>query len=219
MPDMRHTAARGYSNSRAGWLMRCGGENRQVAEIQMLWRKVRNVAKKPMHLARRLFPHGDRRMNLSNRKPLYLALALTLAAPLAFAQSTTPQSATQDATNAATSAATQSATDAATAATQDATKAATQDATAQTQAATQDAMGQSKDAMAQSKGEPEKKNWSDLDTDKNGTLSASEAASVSNLSSVFAKADANADGELTQDEYKAYLAANGKGGAKSDSGG
>jgi hypothetical protein len=192
----------------------------------MLWRKVRNVAKKPMHLARRLFPHGDRRMNLSNRKPLYLALALTLAAPLAFAQSTTPQSATQDATNAATSA-TQSATDAAkstatdatTAATQDATQAATQDATAQTQAATQDAMGQSKDAMAQSKGEPEKKNWSDLDTDKNGTLSASEAASVSNLSSVFAKADANADGELTQDEYKAYLAANGKGGAKSDSGG
>ncbi len=156
-------------------------------------------------------------MNLSNRKPLYLALALTLAAPLAFAQSTTPQSATQDATNAATSA-TQDATQAAT---QDATQAATQDAT---QAATQDSMAQSKDSMskdsmAQSKGEPEKKNWSDLDTDKNGTLSASEAASVSNLSSVFAKADANADGELTQDEYKAYLAANGKGGAKSDSGG
>jgi hypothetical protein len=214
---MLHTAARGYPNSRAGWLMRCGGENRQVAEIQMPRRKVRNVAKKPMHLARRLFPHGDRRMNLSNRKPLYLALALTLAAPLAFAQSTTPQSATQDATNAATTA-TQDATQAAT---QDATQAATQDAT---QAATQDSMAQSKDSMskdsmAQSKGEPEKKNWSDLDTDKNGTLSASEAASVSNLSSVFAKADANADGELTQDEYKAYLAANGKGGAKSDSGG
>ena len=68
-------------------------------------------------------------------------------------------------------------------------------------------------------GEPEKKNWSDLDVDKNGTLSATEAASVQNLSSVFAKADANADGELTQDEYKAYLAASGKGEAKSDSGG
>lgn len=156
-------------------------------------------------------------MNLSNRKPLYLALALTLAAPLAFAQSTTPQSATQDATNAAT------------AATQDATQAATQDATqAATQAATQDSMkaasqdsmkSATQDSMAKSNGQPEKKNWSDLDTDKNGTLSASEAASVSNLSSVFAKADANADGELTQDEYKAYLAANGKGGAKSDSGG
>lgn len=142
-------------------------------------------------------------MNLSNRKPLYLALALTLAAPLAFAQSTTPQTATQDATNAATTA-TQEATDAAT---QDATTAATQDAAAQTQS-----------AMPQ-QGEPEKKNWSDLDVDKNGTLSATEAASVQNLSSVFAKADANADGELTQDEYKAYLAASGKGEAKSDSGG
>src|SRR4249919_506938 len=35
-----------------------------------------------------------------NRKPLYLALALTLAAPLAFAQSTTPQSATPQSTDA-----------------------------------------------------------------------------------------------------------------------
>jgi len=168
-------------------------------------------------------------MNLSNRKPLYLALALTLAAPLAFAQSTYPakdatQAATQDATKAATDAASTTATDAATstaqdanATAQDAAKSATQDATAQTQSATQDSM--SHDSMAKSNGQPEKKNWSDLDTDKNGTLSASEAASVSNLSSVFAKADANADGELTQDEYKAYLAANGKGGAKSDSGG
>jgi len=159
-------------------------------------------------------------MNLSNRKPLYLALALTLAAPLAFAQSTTPQSATptQDTTNAASSA-TQDATNAASTATQDATSAATQDATAATQSTTQDATAATQDATAQMKGEPQKKNWSDLDIDKNGSLSASEAASVQNLSSVFAKADANADGELTQDEYKAYLAANGKGGAKSDSGG
>jgi len=156
-------------------------------------------------------------MNLSNRKPLYLALALTLAAPLAFAQSTTPQSATptQDTTNAASSA-TQDATNAASTATQDATSAATQDATAATQSTTQSA---TQDATAQMKGEPQKKNWSDLDIDKNGSLSATEAASVQNLSSVFAKADANADGELTQDEYKAYLAANGKGEAKSDSGG
>ena len=153
-------------------------------------------------------------MKLSNRKPLVLALALTLAAPLAFAQSTTPQSATQDATNAATSA-TQDATNAATSATQDTTNAATQDATAATQDATQDA---TKSAMPQT-GKAQKVNWSDLDTDKNGTLSASESASVQSLSAAFAKADANADGELTQDEYKAYLAANGKGEAKSDSGG
>jgi len=145
-------------------------------------------------------------MKLSNRKPLFLALALTLAAPLAFAQSTTPQSATQDANATATQAA-QDATQAA----QDASKSATQ--------ATQDAAYPKQDSMAASKGEPEKKNWSDLDTDKNGTLSATEAASVESLSQSFAKADANADGELTQDEYKAYLAANGKGAAKSDSGG
>lgn len=143
-------------------------------------------------------------MNLFNRKPLYFALALTLAAPLAFAQSTYPA---QDAAKTATQEATTTATDAAKDATQDATQAATQDATAQTQS-----------AMPQ-QGEPEKKNWSDLDIDKNGTLSATEAASVQNLSSVFAKADANADGELTQDEYKAYLAANGKAKAGSGSGG
>ena len=148
-------------------------------------------------------------MNLFNRKPLYFALALTLAAPLAFAQSTYP------------------AQDAATTATQEAT---THVATGRREGcdagrqrrkpplATQDATAQTQSAMPQ-QGEPEKKNWSDLDVDKNGTLSATEAASVQNLSSVFAKADANADGELTQDEYKAYLAANGKGEAKSDSGG
>jgi hypothetical protein len=205
--------------------MRRGGDNRQVAEIQMHGRKVRNVAEADASGATFVFPQGDRRMKLSNRKPLYLALALTLAAPLAFAQSTTPQSATQDATNAATSAtqdatnaatsATQDTTNAATSAAQDTTNAATQDATAATQNATQDA---TKSAMPQT-GKAQKVNWSDLDTDKNGTLSASESASVQSLSAAFAKADANADGELTQDEYKAYLAANGKGEAKSDSGG
>ena len=157
-------------------------------------------------------------MKLSNRKPLFLALALTLAAPLAFAQSTTPQSATQDANATATQAA-QDATNAASQATQ-AAKATDASANASANAAaTQDAAHATQDAMAASKGEPQKKNWSDLDTDKNGTLSATEAASVESLSQAFAKADANADGELTQDEYKAYLAANGKGAAKSDSGG
>ena len=158
-------------------------------------------------------------MKLSNRKPLFLALALTLAAPLAFAQSTTPQSATQDANATATQAA-QDATNAASQATQDAAKANDAAASASANAtATQDAAHATQDAMAASKGEPQKKNWSDLDTDKNGTLSATEAASVESLSQAFAKADSNADGELTQDEYKAYLAANGKGSAKSDSGG
>ena len=57
---------------------------------------------------------------------------------------------------------------------------------------------------------PARKNWSELDVDANGSLSAGEAASMQSLTKVFAKADANADGELTQDEYKAWLAANDK---------
>ena len=39
------------------------------------------------------------------------------------------------------------------------------------------------------------------------------------LSQVFAKADADANGELTQDEYKAWLAANGKTKGKTKAGG
>ena len=67
---------------------------------------------------------------------------------------------------------------------------------------------------------PKKMNWSDLDTDKNGSLSVTEAASVQSLAKAFTEADANADGQLTQDEYKAYLAANGNGkAAKPRSGG
>jgi len=51
--------------------------------------------------------------------------------------------------------------------------------------------------------------WSDLDANKDGKLSKSEAEAVPSLGEVFDKADANADGALTGDEYKAYLAANG----------
>ena len=150
-------------------------------------------------------------MKLSNRKPLFLALALTLAAPLAFAQSTDPQSSAQQATQAAQDAqtATQSAQDAAKTA-QDAADATTTAAQQPTQAA---------DSMAQqATGEPQKKNWSDLDINKNGTLSATEAASVQSLSSSFSEADKNADGELTQDEYKAFLETKNGDEAKSDSG-
>lgn len=151
-------------------------------------------------------------MKLSNRKPLFLALALTFAAPLAFAQSTTPTP-TQEYPQSTTPAAEQASTTAQDAA-KDATKAA-QDATTQTQneAAT------TNEATAATSGEPQKKNWSDLDVNKNGTLSASEAASVQSLASAFSTADSNADGELTQDEYKAYLETSEKGAAKSDSGG
>ncbi|RMH93404.1 EF-hand domain-containing protein [Lysobacter pythonis] len=65
----------------------------------------------------------------------------------------------------------------------------------------------------------DKTNWNDLDSDGNGSLSKTEVASVPSLSQVFDAADADKDGQLTQDEYKAWLAANygdkgqpGKGG-------
>ena len=43
-----------------------------------------------------------------------------------------------------------------------------------------------------------------------GSLSVDEAASLQGLAKAFAKADADANGELTQDEYKAWQAGNAK---------
>ena len=51
--------------------------------------------------------------------------------------------------------------------------------------------------------------WSQLDADHDGKLSKSEAGSVKSLSKDFDQADANQDGALTTDEYKAYLATRG----------
>lgn len=53
------------------------------------------------------------------------------------------------------------------------------------------------------------KSWSALDVNNNGSLSSSEAASMDSLAKVFSKADADGNGELTQDEYKTWLASNG----------
>ena len=55
--------------------------------------------------------------------------------------------------------------------------------------------------------------WSDLDGDKDGKLTKTEAAALDSLTQVFDKADADKDGALTPDEYKAYLAVNGKAGS------
>lgn len=61
-----------------------------------------------------------------------------------------------------------------------------------------------------------RKTWEDLDTDKDGNLDRTEAAAVPSLQAVFDQADANGDGSLSGDEYKTYLAMNGKGqGARS----
>lgn len=65
-------------------------------------------------------------------------------------------------------------------------------------------------AVSASPATPAKKGWSEVDANGNGSLSASEAASIESLAKIFVKADVDANGELTEDEYKAWLAASGK---------
>lgn len=62
-----------------------------------------------------------------------------------------------------------------------------------------------------------KTNWSDLDGNGNGTLSAAEAQGMPSLAKIFVEADANADGELSQDEYKAWVVSNNAARAKAQS--
>lgn len=61
---------------------------------------------------------------------------------------------------------------------------------------------------ANTDGKQARKDWSALDTDGNGSLSVSEAASLDSLAKVFAQADADGNGELTGEEYKVWWAAN-----------
>jgi hypothetical protein len=109
-----------------------------------------------------------------SRKPMILAMALaaTLSAPLAFAQSAGEQAPPSS--------------DAATAAS------AAQDAGAAT--------------AAQPAAAPQKKSWADVDGDKDGNLSKTEASAVPALGQVFDQADSDANGSLTPDEYKNYVA-------------
>ncbi|KRB11164.1 hypothetical protein [Lysobacter sp. Root690] len=53
---------------------------------------------------------------------------------------------------------------------------------------------------------PQKKSWSDVDGDKDGNLSKTEASAVPALGQVFDQADSDANGSLTPDEYKNYVA-------------
>ena len=48
--------------------------------------------------------------------------------------------------------------------------------------------------------------WADLDVDGNGTLSKQEAGNVQSLAQVFDEADTDKNGQLTPDEYKAFVA-------------
>jgi Ca2+-binding EF-hand superfamily protein len=121
-------------------------------------------------------------MKARNRMIPLMALTATLAAPLAFAQSTTPQSAEPQSTE-------QAPPDA---------------------AATQSAPAEQSQAKA--------KTWADVDTDKDGKISKSESASEPAVGQIFEQADADKDGSLTTDEYKAYIA-KANGAPKSDEGG
>ncbi len=53
-----------------------------------------------------------------------------------------------------------------------------------------------------------KQGWADVDTNGDGNISKEEAAANPGLSQVFDQADANADGSLTADEYKAFVSKN-----------
>ena len=65
---------------------------------------------------------------------------------------------------------------------------------------------------------PAQKTWADLDANGNGSLSVTEAAPIESLAKVFPKADKDGNGELTADEYKSWLAANGGGKPKAGQG-
>ena len=73
---------------------------------------------------------------------------------------------------------------------------------------------QSQPATPATPAEPGKKTWADLDVNKDGNLAKTEAAPIPTLQAVFDTADTNADGALTGEEYKTYLAMNGDGKAK-----
>ncbi len=79
------------------------------------------------------------------------------------------------------------------------------DATAQDP---QDPTTATQDPAAAPAAQPESQplTWADLDVDGNGTLSKQEASNVQSLAQVFDDADTDKNGELSPDEYKAFVA-------------
>ncbi|MGB9100947.1 MAG: EF-hand domain-containing protein [Stenotrophomonas indicatrix] len=116
-------------------------------------------------------------MTIRNRKPL---IALIVAAGSVLAIPAMAQSAKQQAAHA-------------------------QNEAAQAQQAADQATDAAAAASAQANGGGQ--TWASIDTDGNGTISKSESQVNAGLAQVFDQADANKDGQLSADEYKAYVAA------------
>lgn len=125
-----------------------------------------------------------------------LAMSAAVAMPMAFAQE-------QDLKAAATAAATESATTESVPAEQaepQATSTPSQSTAPQTTAATTETSAQASTDTAKPK------TWADVDGDKDGNISKTEAAAEPAVGQIFDVADANKDSKLTPDEYKAYVA-------------
>ena len=131
-------------------------------------------------------------MTIRNRKPL---LALIVAAGSVLAVPAMAQSAQQQAAQAQNQAAQ------------------AQQSAAQAGQAADQASSAAASAQAQASGGGQ--TWASIDTDGNGTISKAEEQVNAGLAQVFDQADTNKDGELSADEYKAYVAAQqaGAGGA------
>ncbi|WMJ67610.1 EF-hand domain-containing protein [Stenotrophomonas sp. 24(2023)] len=123
-------------------------------------------------------------MTIRNRKPL---IALVIAAGSLLALPAMAQSAQQQAAQAQSQAA-------------QAQQAAAQAGQAATQATDSAAA-----ASAQANGGGGGQTWASIDTDGNGTISKAEAQVNAGLAQVFDQADTNKDGQLTPDEYKAFV--------------
>ena len=92
-----------------------------------------------------------------------------------------------------------------------------QQAAAQAGDAADSASGAAAQASAQAGAGGGGQTWASVDTDGNGTISKTESQVNAGLSQVFEQADTSKDGELSPDEYKAYVAAQ-QGKAASGSG-
>lgn len=133
-------------------------------------------------------------MTIRNRKPL---IALIVAAGSVLAIPAMAQSAQQSAAQAQNQAAQ------------------AQQAAAQAGQAADSAAGAAAQASQQASGGGQ--TWASVDTDGNGNISKPEAQVNAGLAQVFDQADSNKDGQLSPDEYKAYVAAQ-QGKAASGSG-